>query len=84
MPDPIRLAAFCEALADGARTPALRHLAQAAVSSSSPEMFQLADLAWFDALSRRARLRRFGGDCPQYGLLGAGGSGRLTACVAGG
>lgn len=44
----------------------------AAVSTTSPDMFAPDDWARFDAVSRRARLRRFGGDCYQYGRLACG------------
>lgn len=47
-------------------------LAQAAVNTTSPDMFEPDDWARFDALSKRARLRRFGGDCYQYGRLALG------------
>lgn len=53
-------------------TNAGRSLAQAAVNTTSPDMFAADDWARFDALSRQARLRRFGGDCYQYGRLASG------------
>ena len=47
-------------------------MGEAAVSTTSPDMFAPDDWARFDAVSRRARLRRFGGDCYQYGRLACG------------
>jgi histidinol phosphatase-like enzyme (inositol monophosphatase family) len=47
-------------------------MGEAAVSTTSPDMFAPDDWARFDAVSRRARLRRFGGDGYQYGRLARG------------
>ncbi len=48
-------------------------LAQATLMATAPEMFtDPADLAAFEAVSARARLRRFGGDCYSYCMLAAG------------
>lgn len=47
-------------------------LAAANVSATSPDMFSGEEYAVFDALSRRARFRRFGGDCYSYAMLAAG------------
>lgn len=47
-------------------------LADARIYTTSPDFFTPADWARYDALSRRAAVRRFGGDCYQYGLLASG------------
>lgn len=47
-------------------------LAAANVSATSPDMFSGEEYAIFDTLSRRARFRRFGGDCYSYAMLAAG------------
>jgi inositol-phosphate phosphatase/L-galactose 1-phosphate phosphatase/histidinol-phosphatase len=47
-------------------------LAAASVFTTSPDMFCPQEYAVFDALSTRARLRRFGGDCYSYAMLAAG------------
>ncbi len=47
-------------------------LAEACLSTTTPEMFKGDDRAPFDTLMRDARLTRFGGDCYQYGLLAMG------------
>jgi len=49
-----------------------RRLEDAQVYTSSPDFFTPQDWARYDALSRRAMFRRFGGDCYQYGLLASG------------
>lgn len=55
------------------RTRPCRDLAEAALVSTSPDLFEQEDeRACFDALSARVRLRRFGGDCYNYCLLAAG------------
>jgi inositol-phosphate phosphatase / L-galactose 1-phosphate phosphatase / histidinol-phosphatase len=48
------------------------HLEDAQIYTSSPDFFSPEDWARYDALSRRAMFRRFGGDCYQYGLLASG------------
>jgi histidinol phosphatase-like enzyme (inositol monophosphatase family) len=53
-------------------TRAVQTLAEATLFATAPEMFQGADAGCFDALAKRVRLRRFGGDCYAYGLLAAG------------
>ena len=40
--------------------------------ATSPDMFNSDDLEVFESLSRRARFRRFGGDCYSYAMLAAG------------
>lgn len=40
--------------------------------ATSPDMFNPAEFQVFDSLSRRARFRRFGGDCYSYAMLAAG------------
>jgi histidinol phosphatase-like enzyme (inositol monophosphatase family) len=57
---------FCCATGNGVS------MREAAVSTTSPDMFAPDDWARFDAVSRRARLRRFGGDAYQYGRLACG------------
>jgi myo-inositol-1(or 4)-monophosphatase len=47
-------------------------LADAQIYTSSPDFFLPDDWARYDALSRKAMFRRFGGDCYQYGLLASG------------
>lgn len=49
-----------------------RALRDASLFATSPEMFQGDDKYRFDAASRLAGLRRFGGDCYAYGLLASG------------
>jgi histidinol phosphatase-like enzyme (inositol monophosphatase family) len=44
----------------------------AVVTTTSPDMFEPNDWQRFDRVSRAARLRRFGGDCYQYGRLTSG------------
>jgi histidinol phosphatase-like enzyme (inositol monophosphatase family) len=48
------------------------HLEDAQIYTSSPDFFSPEDWARYDALSRKAMFRRFGGDCYQYGLLASG------------
>ncbi|MGA7782684.1 MAG: inositol monophosphatase family protein [Paraburkholderia sp.] len=40
--------------------------------ATSPDMFSSTELQIFDSLSRKARFRRFGGDCYNYAMLAAG------------
>lgn len=47
-------------------------LEDATLASTSPDMFEGDDLARFEALSGQVKLRRFGGDCYNYGLLAMG------------
>ncbi|MGH6736057.1 MAG: histidinol-phosphatase [Methyloceanibacter sp.] len=59
------------------RTSAMRtrpclSLAEAALATTTPDMFAGADAERFERLSRAVRLRRFGGDCYNYCLLALG------------
>lgn len=47
-------------------------LDDAIIYTTSPDAFTPDEWALFDALSRAAALRRFGGDCYSYGLLASG------------
>ncbi len=47
-------------------------LIDATLASTTPDMFEGEDLDRFDVLSRAVKLRRFGGDCYNYGLLAMG------------
>ncbi|RJF92781.1 histidinol-phosphatase [Noviherbaspirillum saxi] len=47
-------------------------LDQARVYATSPDAFTATEWAAFDAVSRAAQMRRFGGDCHSYGLLASG------------
>jgi len=49
-------------------------LADAQFFTTSPDMFQGADRAAMENLSRDCRFRRFGGDCYNYGLIALGGA----------
>jgi myo-inositol-1(or 4)-monophosphatase len=40
--------------------------------TTSPDIFEAADWAAFDRLSRRCAMRRFGGDCYGYAQLAGG------------
>jgi histidinol phosphatase-like enzyme (inositol monophosphatase family) len=51
---------------------AVQDLGKAQIYTSSPDFFAPHEWALYDALSRRAMFRRFGGDCYQYGLLASG------------
>lgn len=53
-------------------TSGCRDLADARIYTSSPDFFSAEDWARYDRLSRQGALRRFGGDCYQYGLLASG------------
>lgn len=55
-----------------ARVSGCAGLADARVYTSSPDFFQPEDWARYDVLSRKGAMRRFGGDCYQYGLLASG------------
>jgi len=47
-------------------------LAEAVLTTTTPDMFDSAESEAFDRLSRAVRLRRFGGDCYNYCLLALG------------
>jgi len=49
-----------------------RNLDEAILASTAPELFEPADFARFEALTRAVRMRRFGGDCYNYCLLAMG------------
>jgi len=56
-----------------ASTSARVRVADARIITTSPDAFERAeDWRRYDALSRRAATRRFGGDCHSYGLLASG------------
>jgi len=55
-----------------ARTSRCETLAAARIYTTSPDAFEPADWARYDALSRRTALRRFGGDSYCYGQLASG------------
>ncbi len=47
-------------------------LAEASLLATSPDMFDTAERAAFDAVAARTRYRRFGGDCYAYAMLAGG------------
>lgn len=47
-------------------------VAQARIVTTSPDIFNAADLQAFDRLSKRCAMRRFGGDCYGYAQLAGG------------
>jgi histidinol phosphatase-like enzyme (inositol monophosphatase family) len=47
-------------------------LSDATVCATSPDMFADEERAVFDALTSRAKARRFGGDCYNYAMLASG------------
>lgn len=51
---------------------ACRQLAAATIYTTSIDAFDPAGRLAFDAVSAKAKLRRFGGDCYSYGLLASG------------
>ena len=51
---------------------ACRNLHEARISTTSPDIFSAAEWSVFDALSRKAQMRRFGGDCYSYAQLAGG------------
>lgn len=51
---------------------ACTELRDAILYATSPDIFEGAELAAFDALTDAARMRRYGGDCYSYGLLASG------------
>ncbi|SES41099.1 histidinol-phosphatase [Rhizobium sp. NFR03] len=55
-----------------ARTSTCGTLSEARFYTTSPDMFSGDEADHFDLLSRKARLRRFGGDCYIYGLIASG------------
>jgi histidinol phosphatase-like enzyme (inositol monophosphatase family) len=56
------------------------NLEDAQIYTSSPDFFSPEDWARYDALSRKAMFRRFGGDCYQYGLLASGHCDLVVEC----
>ncbi|TNF12986.1 MAG: histidinol-phosphatase [Rhodobacteraceae bacterium] len=54
------------------RTSGRDRLADATLYTTTPDSFDAAGFARFEALSRRVGMRRFGGDCYAYGLLASG------------
>lgn len=54
------------------RTSQCNRLSDAIVFTTSPDAFAGNDLSRFDRVSKKARLRRFGGDCYSYALLASG------------
>jgi histidinol phosphatase-like enzyme (inositol monophosphatase family) len=46
--------------------------AQAILYATSPDIFQAAETAAFERLTKAVRMRRYGGDCYSYGLLASG------------
>jgi myo-inositol-1(or 4)-monophosphatase len=58
---------------NAARTSRCESLSDARFYTTSPDMFASGEEAeCFERLSRRTRLRRFGGDCYIYGLIASG------------
>jgi len=57
---------------DPARTRDCRALEAAVLYTTTPDTFDGAERARFEALSARTALRRFGGDCYLYGMLASG------------
>jgi inositol-phosphate phosphatase/L-galactose 1-phosphate phosphatase/histidinol-phosphatase len=55
-----------------ARTRDCRALEAAVLYTTTPDTFDGAERARFEALSARTALRRFGGDCYLYGMLASG------------
>jgi len=55
-----------------ARVSTCRTIEQAVVYTTTAETFNRAERRRFEALSARAALRRFGGDCYLYGMLAGG------------
>ncbi|WP_111734592.1 histidinol-phosphatase [Roseovarius amoyensis] len=54
------------------RTSGKTRLDEAILYTTSPDIFDAAGLDRFELLSRKAGMRRFGGDCYAYGLLASG------------
>lgn len=55
-----------------ARVSGATRLQESQIYTSSPDFFTPAEWELYEALSRKAMFRRFGGDCYQYGLLASG------------
>ncbi|HZF17030.1 MAG TPA: histidinol-phosphatase [Steroidobacteraceae bacterium] len=55
-----------------ARTSRCTELQSARIYTTSPDAFRGDEWRRYDAVSRQAGLRRFGGDCYSYGLLASG------------
>jgi myo-inositol-1(or 4)-monophosphatase len=55
-----------------AKTSTCERIEDARVFTTSPDMFDADGWRRYDALSRRAAFRRYGGDCYIYGLLASG------------
>ena len=55
-----------------ARVSGCASIESARICTTSPDMFDAEGWRRFDALSRRAAFRRYGGDCYIYGLLASG------------
>ncbi len=55
-----------------AKTSACERIEDARIFTTSPDFFDAEGWRRYDALSRRAAFRRFGGDCYIYGLLASG------------
>ncbi|MBN3854015.1 histidinol-phosphatase [Paraburkholderia sp. Ac-20340] len=53
-------------------TSSCQELSNCNLFATSPDMFSNSEFKMFDALSKRARFRRFGGDCYSYVMLAAG------------
>jgi histidinol phosphatase-like enzyme (inositol monophosphatase family) len=54
------------------RTRDTQSLADATLYATTPDIFHGAEIQAFERLSRAVHLRRFGGDCYNYGLLASG------------
>ena len=54
------------------RVSGCERIGESRVYTSSPDFFSVDDWERYDRLSRQAAIRRFGGDCYQYGLLSSG------------
>jgi inositol-phosphate phosphatase / L-galactose 1-phosphate phosphatase / histidinol-phosphatase len=55
-----------------ARVSGCTELSEARISTSGIDYYQADEWARYDALSRQAALRRFGGECSQWGFLASG------------
>lgn len=55
-----------------ARVSGCERLEDARASTAGPDYFEGSDWERFDRMSRSAAIRRFGGECQQYGLLASG------------
>ncbi len=53
-------------------TSSVKRVSEAAMLSTTPDMFNTNEWALFDRISRTARIRNFGTDCYGYGLLASG------------